>query len=391
MGQLYCMTKEYEGYSLTTNLLSARRVALVHDWLVTDRGGERVLEAMAELFPKAPIFTLFYDKLGFPPGHWTERRDIRVPAMLQKLHRVRKPLVLAHPNVVRQIDLRDFDFILSSSSCLVKSVTVPRGAKHVCYIHSPMRYIYDQQEEYFAALKSVPLLPHAARLWAAKLRRWDQTHNDGVTQFVANSRFIAERVKNFYRRDAVVVHPPVEVERFRGDGGKNPNRQDYYVAAGAFVPYKRLDLAVLACRQLQRRLIVAGSGPEEDHLRRLAGGDPLIEFRIAPPRADFIEVIRNAKALLYPGVEDFGIMPVEGLAGGTPVIALQAGGALDYVISGKNGVFFPEATAESLVAGMRSFEASSFDEAEVQRSADAFTKAHFQRGLLAVIEKVCEP
>ncbi len=349
------------------------RVALVHDWLVSYRGGEKVLQSFAKMFPKAPIYTLFYDPSALPS--WFRERDIRVPPMLNQLRVVRKLLLPFLPSLIESINLEGYDLILSTSSCVAKGAIPPVLAKHVCYIHSPMRYIWDQRHEYFRSLNALPILPSIVNHLCSQLRMWDVLSASRVDTFVANSQFVRSRVERYYRRDASVVNPPVDLERFRQKKPNFKSKEDYFLVAGAFVPYKRFDLAIQAANALNQRLVVAGSGPSEKHLRSLAG--PKTEFCIAPDDDAMVQLMRNAKALIYPGVEDFGITSIEALACGTPVLALRAGGALDVVRPERNGAFFETQSVESLTACLESFRLTQYDLNQVVQSAESFSESRF--------------
>lgn len=348
------------------------RVAFVHDWLVTYRGGEKVLEALVDLYPDAPIFTLFYDSASMPAS--IKARDVRVPRLSNAVRKFRKALLPALPRLVESIDLGAYDLIVSTSSCVAKGARKRPGAKHLCYIHSPMRYIWDQQEEYIAGVSHIPGAAWGIRRLTPGLRRWDVESAGRVDRFVANSTFVAERVRSLYGREASVVHPPVEFERFQ-PRPLAAKRDAYLLAVGAFVSYKRFDLAIGAAERLGRKLIIAGSGPMEAQLRALAG--PQTSFEIAPDDRRFAELLEGAEALLFPGVEDFGITAIEALASGTPVIAQAAGGAKDFVIPGETGVFFADPTVGSLAAAITAFQPSRFDGHALNRYAARYGRSSF--------------
>ena len=330
------------------------KVALVHDWLVTYRGGEKVLEQLAGMFPAAPIYTLFYDPRKLPPS--LTQREIIFPKNLNRFVGFRKEFLLAfYPTIIESFDLTAYDLIISSSSCVAKGVIVGPHAKHLCYMHAPMRYIWDQQKFYFSTYGKIPGLSFIANLLATHLRMWDVTSSNRVDRFVANSHFVAQRIARYYRRDSVVIAPPVQLPTQPPQWKK----KDYYLIAGAWVPYKRLELAVEACKKMDKNLIVAGFGSQEKKLRAAAG--PRTQFIQAPDDATLGRLLGEARALLFPGIEDFGILPIEAMAQGTPVIAMAKGGALDYVTSRKTGVFFEEQTVESLQNAIRVFESLQFD------------------------------
>jgi len=358
--------------------LRGPRVALVHDWLTGMRGGERCLEVFCELFPAADLYTLLHVPGSASPA--IERRRI-VTSFIQRLpqaeRRYRHYLPL-FPAAVRGFDLRGYDLVLSSSHAVAKSVRVPAGALHVCYCFTPMRYVWDLYDDYFG-----PRSGPAARLLmppvAAWLRRWDRRTAAGVQHFVAISRFVADRIRRTYGRDADVIHPPVDVSRFRLD--ESPG--DFYLVVSALTPYKRVDLAVGACRRLGRRLVVVGTGPEEGRLRGLAGST--VELLGWRDDAAVAELYAGCRALLFPPLEDFGITPLEAMAAGRPVIAFGRGGARETVVppgegEAPTGLFFERQTVEDLVDAIRRFEsgAVTFEPKALRRRAEAFDRPLFK-------------
>ncbi len=359
------------------------RVAFVHDWLVSYRGGERVLEALLELYPEAPIFTLFYDEKTMPAS--IRSRDIRVGSWLNSLRVFRKLLLPLLPSAIESLPLEDYDLIISTSSCVAKGVMVGPSSKHICYIHSPMRYIWDQRRHYLVPQRAFTPREILIHIFSQRLRIWDIAVNNRIDRFVANSDFVKQRVRRYYGRDAEVIHPPVDVERFL-KAEPVLKKPGYLLAAGAFVAYKRYDLAIQACEKLGRKLIVAGSGPEEKNLRQLAGVHT--EFVIRPSEARWVELFRGADAFLFPGVEDFGITAIEALAAGTPLIALKAGGALDFVQEGKTGLFFSEASVESLIEVLSRFDAREFRADVLTSYAAGFQKSIFLEKMRAEIQKL---
>ncbi len=358
--------------------LAKAKVALVHDWLTGMRGGERCLEVFGELFPDADLYTLLHVPGSVSPA--IERRRI-VTSFIQRLpqaeRRYRHYLPL-FPAAVRAFDLRGYDLVLSSSHAVAKSVRVPAGALHVCYCFTPMRYVWDLYDDYFG-----PRAGLAARLVmppvAAWLRRWDRKTAAGVDQFVAISRFVADRIRRTYGRDADVIYPPVDVSRFRMDEAPG----DFYLVVSALTPYKRVDLAVEACNRLGRRLVVVGSGSEARRLRALAG--PTVELLGWRDDAQTAELYARCRALLFTPLEDFGITPLEAMAAGRPVIAFGEGGARETVIppgegEPPTGLFFGRQTVEDLVDAIRRFEASErqFEPKALRRRAEAFDRPLFR-------------
>lgn len=368
------------------------RVALVHDWLTGMRGGERCLEVLCELFPDADLFTLLHVPGTVSPT--IERRRI-VTSFVQKLpaaasyYRSYLPLF---PTAIRRFDLAEYDLVLSASHCVAKGVRVARGALHVCYCFTPMRYIWDLYDDYFGVRAAWPLRVLMPPI-AAALRRWDHASNTGVHHFVAISRHVADRIARCYGRTAEVIYPPVDVQRFRVS--EEPG--EFYLVVSALAPYKRVDLAVGAANRLGARLVVVGSGPEERRLRAVAG--PCIEFFGWRSDAEVADLYARCRAVLFPSVDDFGIVPLEAMAAGRPVIALAAGGALETVVplDGGNsrsdpalaptGVFFMEQTVEAVVAAVRRLEANAhrFDPKVLRDRALAFDRQVFKGKIAAFI------
>lgn len=338
-----------------------------------------MLEALLPLFPDAPVFTLFYDPAAMPQS--IRSRKIFFPAGLNRLRPVRKALLPFLPAAIESLPLFDFDLLISTSSCVAKGALPGPAASHLCYIHSPMRYVWDQRSEYIERLPRIPGLRALIHRLSADLRQWDVVSAKRVDQFVANSRFVQQRVRRFYGRDAAVVYPPVNVERFLKQA-RRQGQGDYYLVAGAAVSYKRFDLAIDACRKLGRKLVVAGDGPEWQSLRRRAAGGAGVEFVRNPDDATWEGLMGGARALLFPGVEDFGITGVEAIAAGTPVIAQRAGGALDFVAEGISGVYFERPEVEFLVDAMMDFEGRfTADQSAMEAQARKFSTESFQSAM----------
>lgn len=351
------------------------KIALVHDWLTGYRGGEKVLEALCQMFPQAPLYTLFYQPGCVPQT--IEARKIHTSFLnrcpLSKTHyRHYLPLFpLAAETLIDQ----KYDLIISTSHAVAKSIRT-RGALHWCYIHSPMRYVWDRFDDYFGPERVGRL---ASSLFfsplAAALRCYDRRTSGRVNAYVANSEFVANRVRSFYAREAEVIHPPVEVENF-ANLPRNP--QEHYLFFSALVPYKRADLAILACQKMGRKLKVIGDGPELPHLQRIA--DPKwIEFLKRPSDETVKQMFSSSRALIFPAVEDFGIVPVEATAAGLPVIGLSEGGLLDSQTP-ETCLFFKSQTVESLIAAMQSFENQPglFEVSKMRKHAESFSRARFK-------------
>jgi glycosyltransferase involved in cell wall biosynthesis len=362
------------------------KVALVHDWLTGMRGGERCLEVFCELFPDADLFTLLHVPGSVAPV--IERRRV-VTSFIQRLpaaaERYRSYLPL-FPAAIRRFDLRGYEVILSSSHAVAKSVPVPSGALHVCYCFTPMRYVWDLYEDYFGR-DAGPLTRLAMPPLAAWLRRWDRRTAAGVRHFVAISRFVADRIRRAYGRDADVIYPPVDVGRFRIDDGPG----DFYLVVSALTPYKRIDLAIEAANRLARPLLVVGSGPEARRLRSLAG--PTVELLGWRDDAEVADLYARCRALVFTSVEDFGITPLEAMASGRPVIALGRGGALETVVpmggaDPPTGLLFAHQTVDDLVGAIQAFERDPgrFEPKALRRRAEAFDRPIFKERIASYLD-----
>jgi len=366
------------------------RVALIHDWLTGMRGGERVLEGLLELFPDAEIFTLVHKPGAVSPR--IEARPIHVSALshIPGAHQRYRFALPIFPRLIEQFDLHGFDLILSSSHCVAKGVRVPPGIPHVCYCHTPMRYVWDQFAHYFGPGRSAAPVRLAAALAAPSLRRWDVRTARRVTSFVANSSFVRQRIRRYYSREAEVIHPPVDVTRFAASAV----RDETYVCVSALVPYKRLDVAVEAFNRNGRRLVIAGEGPELSRLRHRARANITFTGHISD--AEVACLLGRARAFVLPGEEDFGIAAVEAQAAGTPVIALGRGGALETVIDSADaakatGIHFAEPTADSLNHAIGRFESLAFDAATLRRNAEQYRPERFRERMESCIAAVLAP
>lgn len=365
------------------------RVALVHDWLTGLRGGEKCLERLCLLFPDATVHTLIHSqgKVGPVIG----RMKIRTSPLryLPRVEHYYRHLLPAMPWAIRQVDVGQVDLVISLSHCVAKAVRIPPGVPHLCYCFTPMRYAWDGRQAY---LEKWPVGSFKRRIIESlldRMARWDLASSDGVTQFIAISQTIRDRIQNNYGRQSEIVYPPVDTDYYTPD--LSVVRDNFYLAASALVPYKKIDQAVEACNRLGRRLKVIGSGPELNRLRALAG--PTIEILGYQPDDILRDQIRRCRALIFPGDEDFGIVPIEALACGTPVIALDRGGVAESV-DNSVGEVYPESTVESLSSAIIRFEQRPVDpgiSGRARARAETFEKQAFDQGMLHLIKLATEP
>lgn len=361
------------------------KICFVHDWLTTYGGAELVLKVLLEIWPETPIFTLVAD----PTGQCREIIESTTvhTSFIQKLpfarrhHRAFLPLM---PLAVEQFDLSAYDLVISGSHAVAKGVLTGPDQLHISYVYTPIRYAWDLQHQYLEQAG----LTRGIRGWLVKsllhyIRLWDLRTAPGVDEFIAISHFIARRIKKIYRRDAGMIYPPVELERFHA----SPTREDYYVTVSRLVAYKKVNLIVDAFTQMpDKKLVVIGTGPELPRLQKAAG--PNITFTGYQDHAAVADWLSKARAFIYAAEEDFGIVPVEAQASGTPVIAYGKGGALETVVPGKTGFFFAEQTASALVSAVQRFELHPpLDAAFICQHAKQFSKERFQQEMKAFVEQ----
>ena len=347
------------------------KVAIIHYWLVGMRGGEKVVEALCEMYPQADIFTHVY-----VPEMVSERiRQHRIiPTFINSLpraatmYKIYLPLM---PLALEHLDLRDYDLVISSESGPAKGVIPPAGSIHVCYCHTPMRYIWNMYHDYrnSAGVLTRLMMPPLSHY----LRMWDVASATRVDSFIANSKTVSERIHRYYRRDSIVINPPVDTDAF---AVASPSElQDYYLMAGELVSYKRPDLAVRAFNQMRLKLVVIGGGEMLDELRRLAG--PTVTVLGAQPFDVLKEHYAKCKALIFPGEEDFGMVPVEAMASGRPVVAFGRGGATETVHAGLTGAFFAEQSVEAISAAVKEVADMPVDSIRIAEHARQFGRDQF--------------
>jgi lipopolysaccharide/colanic/teichoic acid biosynthesis glycosyltransferase/glycosyltransferase involved in cell wall biosynthesis len=364
------------------------RVALVHDWLTGMRGGERVLAELCRLFPGATLFTLLHRRGSVDP--LIEARPIRTSFLgaLPSIERHYRYWLPLYPLAAWSLDLEGFDLVLSSSHAAAKAVRTPAGSLHVCYCHTPMRYIWDAQPDYFGYGDRLGARRTALRLATGPLRAWDRRSAGRVDHFIANSEHVRRRIAACYGRAAEVIYPPVATDFFTPVPGAPPEPADFYLVVSALVPAKRLDLAIDAFGHSGRPLVVAGSGPDAAALRRRAR--PNVRFLGFVPDEELRRLYRSCRALVLPGREDFGITAVEAQACGRPVIAHAAGGALESVLDGETGILFEGQTTADLEAAVARLESTRFDPALLRAHAERFGAARFRAEIEAAIGRVVQ-
>jgi glycosyltransferase involved in cell wall biosynthesis len=367
---------------------STPRVALVHDWLTGMRGGEKCLEVLCERWPEAPLFTLLYKRGAVAPVIADRPIHTSLLGCLPRVERYYRYLLPLMPLAARW-RLPACDLVVSLSHCVAKAACPPPGVPHLCYCFTPMRYAWHMRQSYFAGQRR-GLKAQLVEQLLAQLRRWDRASAARVTHFVAISQTVCRRIAECYDRDSRVIYPPVDTDFYTPGAGP---REDHYLVVSAFAPYKRIDLAVAACRQLGRRLVVIGNGQLEQQLLALAG--PEVQLLGWQSDAVIRDHLRRCRALLFPGEEDFGIVPVEAQACGTPVIAFGRGGATETVVTGSarqepTGVLFAEQTPECLADAIACFEKEErhFVLQAARRNALRFNRRRFAEEIFGYVEEI---
>lgn len=361
------------------------RLALVHDYLYVYGGAERVLEHVHHEWPAAPVYTLLYVHERLPTSFrgmdvrttWVDALPARV--QLQRVYAMLQPVAFG------RLRLRDAEHVLSLASFGAKAVAAPRGGRHVCYCYTPPRFLWGPYSG--IERERLPCVVRAVtRVLEAALRRWDWAAAQRVDRFITQSHYVAERIARVYGRPAEVIPPPVDVERF---AQVQPLDEGYFLIVSRFEAYKRIDLAIEACKRRRMPLRIVGTGVDEARLRRLAAGADTIRFLGPVPDAEMVGHLAGCRALLLPGEEDFGLIAVEAQAAGKAVIAYGAGGALETVIPDVSGTFFGALTAEALADTLESFDARKYDAVAARENAARFAPAHFRRRLHAAVVAAC--
>ncbi len=349
------------------------KTALLHYWLTGMRGGEKVLRELTYLYPEADIFTHACNRKIFDGCFGNCRIYETFISKLPGARRNCQKYLPLMPWALKQLDLSGYDLIISSESGPAKGIAKPPHARHICYCHTPMRYLWDMYQDYYNHAGFAGKI--AMRLFKNYLRNYDLKSAESVDYFIANSSFVSERIKRIYQRDSTVIHPPVDVDFYRCSGGE---KQDFYLVAGHLHPYKNPVIALEACRKLRRRCVVAGTGPLEKALRKeYAESNFTFSGRVSDEKLR--ELYSSARALIFPGIEDFGIVPLEAQGAGTPVIALGIGGALETVIEGRTGLFFDRSSADVLADMILQFENLTFSPEVCRENAENFSPEVFRR------------
>lgn len=357
------------------------KIALVHDYLVQYGGAERVLEAFTELFPNASIYTIVYDKDAMH-GVFSDKR-MRT-SYLQKFPLVRKkhrlfPFLM--PIAIEQFDFSDYDVVLSDSSSYAKGIITGPDTLHICYMHTPMRYAWDDCQKYTQDFDMPRFIKKLVPFVMNYIRVWDRVSAERVDMIIANSNFVAKRIKKYYGKDSTVIHPPVKVENFQISKEKG----DYFLMVGRLIAYKRHDIAIEAFNRLGLPLKIIGRGPELERLRKIAG--PNIEFLGRVPDKDLPGFYAHCKAFVFPQEEDFGIVAVEAMASGRPIVAYRGGDIPEHMEEGKMGIFFDRQSADDIIEAVKGMEGKNFDPEYIREKSLRFDKEVFKKKIGEYVEK----
>lgn len=359
------------------------KTAVIHDWLMSQGGGERVLEEILDLYP-SPVFTLLQSKKQSLSGNILKAKIkhsfIQYLPMAETQYRNYLPF---YPLAIEQFDLKEYDLIISSSHAVAKGVKTHSNQLHVCYCHTPMRYAWDLEDQYLSSIGSMKAM--VARQLLKHLRKWDLNTVSRVDAFIANSHYVAERIKRLYGREAIVIHPPVSTHLFF----VKEQKEDFYLTVSRLVPYKRIDLMVEAFNLMpSKKLKIVGSGPDYEKLKEKAEGN--IEFLGFQSDETVRELLASAKGFIFAAEEDFGIAPLEAQASGTPVIAYGKGGSLETICQGTTGLFFPEQTALSLMQALEEFEKISWNGKLIRSHSEKFGVDRFKKEFKQFVDQQWE-
>jgi glycosyltransferase involved in cell wall biosynthesis len=357
------------------------RIALVHDYLVQCGGAEKVLECFCEIFPYAPIYTIVYDK-NLMHGMF-DNKNIRT-SYLQKIpfaptrHRIFPPLM---PMAIEQFDFSDYDIVLSDSSAYSKGIITNPETLHICYMHTPMRYAWDDCHKYTTDFYFPTFIKKIVPFFMNYIRVWDRVSANRPDKIIANSNFIARRIKKYYKRDSLVINPPITLDNFY----INEKTEDYFLMVGRLMAYKRFDIAIEAFNELKLPLKILGHGPEIKRLKKIAG--PTIEFLGRVDDKELSHCFSSCKAFIFPQEDDFGIVAIEAMASGRPLIAYRGGDIPEHIEEGKTGIFFENQTREDIIEAIRRFKASDYDSSYIRNKALKFDKKKFKNKIKDYVEK----
>lgn len=369
--------------------LSGLKVAIVHDWLVSLGGAERVVESLLKLFPHADLYTSVYDpnRLDLFKGRKVQTSFLQKWPFSKSKHQLYASL---RPLAFESMDFKGYDLVISSSSAESKGIITATETLHISYIHTPIRYYWSGYEDYLRSPGFGPLNPLvrlAMPKMVKKLKRWDYAAAQRPDYLIANSMVVKDRIKKYYNRESKVINPPVDFARF--DQYSYAKHDGYYLVVSRLVPYKRVDLAISACNLLGSKLIIAGKGPELKRLKKLAGKD--VSFITNPNDEKITKLYQGARALIFSAEEDFGITPLEAMSAGIPVICFGKGGATETVINGKTGVYHNKQTVKSLTEAIKEFENMNFDRQAIRQRAKSFSEDNFLQNIGGyVLEKIKE-
>lgn len=361
---------------------STMKIALVHDYLVQYGGAERVLEAFGEIWPYAPVYTLIYDPesmRGKFQGKRIYTSFLQHWPLARKHHRLFPPLM---PLAIEQFDFRQYDVVLSDSSSYAKGILTRPETLHISYVHTPMRYAWDDCQKYTEDFGFPKMIKKLVPLFMNPIRLWDKASADRVDKYVANSEFVKKRIAKYYRKEAAVIHPPVDIDRFYVAPRKE--RKEYFLMVGRLIAYKRHDIAIEACNRLGLPLKIIGRGPEAERLKRIAG--PTIEFLDRVSDQDLPRYYAECRAFIFPQEEDFGIVAQEAFASGRPIIAYRGGDIVEHLQAGKMGEFFDAQTTDALVTVLAKFDPDKFDGQYIRSQAERFDKEQFKAKIKNLVE-----
>lgn len=357
------------------------RIALVHDYLVQCGGAEKVLECFCEIFPEALIYAIVYDKNlmhGMFDGKNIKTSYLQRIPFAPTRHRIFPPLM---PMAIEQFDFSDYDVVLSDSSAYAKGIITGPQTLHICYMHTPMRYAWDDCHKYTADFYFPSFIKKIVPFFMNYIRIWDRMSAERPDKIIANSNFIARRIKKYYKRDSTVIHPPVEINKFR----IAPKIEDYFLIVARFMAYKRIDIVIQAFNKLNLPLKILGRGPEFKRLKKMAG--PNVEFLGRVSDEELTEYYSRCRAFIFPQEEDFGIVAIEAMASGRPIIAYRGGDIPEHIEDGRTGVFFENQTAEDIIAAVKNFKESDYDPNYIREKAEKFDKKIFKEKIKKYIDE----